>query len=90
MSSELLPPARCACPCHYASSPDGIARQRADGVSVTDVIEAAVACKCCRPRHCPALLARDLANAPPPTIIERVPWVDPEPPKFAPDGEDGG
>ncbi len=53
---------------------------------VTDVIEAAVACSCCRPHHVAALLSTRLANSPEPR--ERTLWVDPDPIKR--DTEDGG
>ncbi len=77
---------RCVCPCHWSSSPEGIAeRQRADGVLVTDVIEAAVACSCCRPHHVAALLSTRLANSPEPR--EQTLWVDPDP--IRRDTEDG-
>jgi hypothetical protein len=52
---------RCLCRCHDGSV-DG--RRRADGVSVTDAIEAAVACDSCRRHHCPALIATNLLNDP--------------------------
>jgi hypothetical protein len=86
MPSQSSPPATCKCLCHAPN--DGI--WYSAGVSVLDVIEAAVACKCCRPRHCEALLSQRLANAPTPRVIGR--WVDPEPTKQQADGdtEDGG
>lgn len=87
MAGELLPPKRCICPCHEGSVGD---RHRADGVSVTDPIEAACACPTCLNNHADALLSMRLANAPAPRIVDRVTWVDPEPPKPIIDDEDGG
>ncbi len=72
---------RCQCWCHAPI--DGIWFPH--GVSVLDVIEAAVACSCCRPRHAPALLSRRLANSPEPR--ERTLWVDPDPIRPQADGD---
>lgn len=89
MREELHPPPeRCLCECHRCASPDGIVvRIRADGVSLYDVVEAAVACADCRGKHAVALLSMRLANAPAPRIVDRDAWQDP-PRKI--EGEDGG
>ena len=86
MPDELHPSPRCLCLCHQGSITD---RFRADGVSLYDVVEAAVACEDCRGKHAVALLSTRLANAPGPRIVERIAWVDPDPPKKI-EGEDGG
>lgn len=54
---------RCICDCHRGSVTD---RMRADGVSVTDPVEAAVACPSCLKHHAAALLDPDRAPLPPP------------------------
>lgn len=64
---------RCRCPCHWGSVSD---RWRA-GVSVSDPLEAAIACVSCAPIHCPALLSKRCANDPAPeNPLDRTPWVD--------------
>jgi hypothetical protein len=47
----------CLCECHRTQNDDGAARLRADGVDVTDAIEAVVACERCLNAHTPALVA---------------------------------
>ncbi len=71
----------CVCPCHYLGD-----RRMADGVSLFDAVEAAVACSWCLGAHSVVLLSRQLANAP---LIDPDAWSDPDPPK-KPEGEDGG
>ncbi len=67
---------RCACPCHVDTSSKPVAeRQRADGVSLYDVLEAEVACSRCKPRHSLALLSRLPANHPEPP--DSSVWIDP-------------
>ncbi len=85
MPDTLHPPAeRCSCRCHEGSVSD---RWRADGVSLYDIVEAAVACHRCRGKHAVALLSMRPANAPAPRVVE--PYIEPDPPK-KPEGEDGG
>lgn len=85
---------RCLCPCHVGGHGD---RQRADGVDVTDAIEAAVACDGCRKHHTPALLDPDRAPRTP-VVTESGEFAPPS--RWTPemdvtdggtvDGEDGG
>ncbi len=87
MPDVLQPPdTRCLCFCHAGSITD---RFRADGVSLYDIVEAAVACEHCRGKHAVALLSTALANAPDARIYDPYGWADPEIPK-KPEGEDGG
>ncbi len=74
-------PDRCACPCHWLGD-----RRKADGVSLYDAVEAAVACSECLPAHSVALLSRLPANAP---VVDPEAWVDSYD-KKKPEGEDGG
>lgn len=71
---------RCLCKCHEGSVTD---RQRADGVSLFDPVEAATACSQCRPFHSVALLNRLDANAP---VIDPNAWTDP--PRLAGEGDE--
>lgn len=66
---------RCVCDCHSGAAPESVAeRRRADGVSLTDPVEAAVACSKCRAFHSVALLSQLNANAP---LVDPTAWVDP-------------
>ncbi len=86
MPETLHPPpdTRCLCFCHAGSIGD---RYRSDGVSLYDVVEAAVACRYCRGRHAVALLSSALANAPDTRVYDPYGWADPP---RKPEGEDGG
>lgn len=67
--------ARCVCDCHSGAAPESVAdRRRADGVSLFDPVEAAIACSKCRALHSVALLNRLDASAP---IVDPDAWIDP-------------